>query len=59
MAAIEKEVPEHLTRKQAHGEAFWHDDCISFHTAEWWRALWERSNRVDLVVEPSRLLECI
>jgi SAM-dependent methyltransferase len=46
---IDKEVPEHLTRKQANGAPFWQDDCICFHTAEWWRALWERSNRVDMV----------
>lgn len=42
-------IPEHLTRKQSHGKQFWEDDCISFKTVEWWRALWERSNRVDVV----------
>jgi cyclopropane fatty-acyl-phospholipid synthase-like methyltransferase len=46
---IDKEIPEHLTRKQANGHAFWEDDLISFHTAHWWRSHWERSNRVDAV----------
>jgi SAM-dependent methyltransferase len=46
MQPIDREIPEHLTRKQANGHAFWADECISFHTAEWWRAHWERSNRV-------------
>ncbi len=49
MQAIDSKIPEHLTRKQANGHAFWADECISFHTAEWWRAHWERSNRVAAV----------
>jgi SAM-dependent methyltransferase len=43
-------VPEHLTRKQSHGAPFWEDDCNSFKTLAWWQALWERSNRVEVVV---------
>ncbi|RJP68693.1 MAG: methyltransferase domain-containing protein [Candidatus Abyssobacteria bacterium SURF_17] len=50
MQHIEKGVPEHLSRKQSNGHAFWEDECISFHTAQWWRALWERSNRVEVAV---------
>ena len=46
---IEKEIPEHLTRKQSNGHVFWTDDCICFKTAQWWRALWERSNLVDVI----------
>jgi SAM-dependent methyltransferase len=49
MQEFEGGIPEHLTRKQAHGSKFWEDDCISFKTVEWWRALWERSNCVDVI----------
>ena len=49
MQEYEGGIPEHLTRKQSHGSDFWEDDCISFKTVEWWHALWERSNRVEVV----------
>jgi SAM-dependent methyltransferase len=48
MREFEGGIPEHLTRKQSHGSSFWEDDCISFKTVEWWRGLWERSNRVEI-----------
>jgi ubiquinone/menaquinone biosynthesis C-methylase UbiE len=50
MQPIEKEIPKHLVEKQSNGHAFWEDECICFHTAQFWRALWERSNRVDVTV---------
>ncbi len=50
MQPIDKGIPQHLTQKQSNGHAFWEDECISFHTADWWRALWERSNRVNMIV---------
>jgi SAM-dependent methyltransferase len=43
-------IPEHLTKPQAHGAPFWEDECICFRTLPWWRALWERSNRVEIAV---------
>lgn len=50
MRSIEKDVPRHLTQKQSNGHSFWEDDCISFHTVQWWHALWERSNRVEVAL---------
>jgi len=47
---FEQGIPAHLTRPQSHGAPFWEDECICFHTASWWRALWERSNRVEVTV---------
>lgn len=44
----EGRVPEHLLAPQANGTAFWKDECLCFHTAAWWRDLWQRSGRVDL-----------
>ena len=43
-------VPEHLTRKQKSGGVFWQPDCWCFHTAVWWRYLWERMGLVDVEV---------
>jgi len=45
---IGKDIPPHLAQKQSNGHAFWEDGCICFHTADWWRAHWERSNLVDV-----------
>ena len=42
------QVPPHLRLPQSNGKVFWEDECSSFHTASWWRALWERSNRVNV-----------
>jgi cyclopropane fatty-acyl-phospholipid synthase-like methyltransferase len=41
------EVPEHLLRPQSHGQAFWADECRSFHSAEWWRRHWGRASCVE------------
>jgi SAM-dependent methyltransferase len=41
-------VPEHLSRKQASGGTFWGTDCWSWHTADWWRRLWERTGLVTV-----------
>jgi len=41
-------VPEHLTRRQKSGGIFWTEECWCFHTADWWRRLWERSSLVDV-----------
>lgn len=45
MRDVDGPIPEHLTRKQASGGVFWpqDSDCWSFHTARWWRRLWERT----------------
>ena len=48
MREFDKGVPEHLTRKQKSGGVFWAEDCWSFHTADWWRNLWDRSALVDV-----------
>jgi cyclopropane fatty-acyl-phospholipid synthase-like methyltransferase len=47
MRPFDGSVPEHLTRPQAHGKAFWEDDCWSFKTADWWRELWSRTSRFE------------
>jgi len=43
-------VPEHLSRRQSSGGVFWADDCWCFHTANWWRHLWGRTELVDVEV---------
>ena len=50
MQPLGGEIPQHLKAKQSNGHVFWQDDLISFQTATWWRELWERSNRVDVIV---------
>ena len=46
MRALNNAVPDHLTRSQTNGKAFWEDECWSFKTAEWWRKSWERHRKV-------------
>jgi SAM-dependent methyltransferase len=46
---LEGEVPPHLLEPQQNGKRFWEDDCVCFHTAEWWRALWSQSGKVEQV----------
>src|SRR4030043_662440 len=41
-------VPEHLTRPHQDRGVFWVDECWCFHTAAWWRNLWE--GKVGLLV---------
>jgi SAM-dependent methyltransferase len=43
-------VPEHLRAAQQNGKVFWEDECIVFHTADWWRQLYGRCSRVDVVL---------
>jgi SAM-dependent methyltransferase len=43
-------VPEHLTRRQKSGIALWQPECCCFHTAAWWKNLWERSGLVDVEI---------
>jgi len=50
MQPFEGGIPQHLTQKLSNGTVFWEDECICFLTREKWRALWERSNRVDVAV---------
>ncbi|RPI76707.1 MAG: methyltransferase domain-containing protein [Desulfobacteraceae bacterium] len=50
MRAFEQEIPEHLTRPQSNGAAFWEEDCSSFLTLEHWRSIWEQSQRVELLI---------
>ena len=46
---LEGEPPAHLTEPQQSGKVFWEDDCISFHTAEWWRSHFGRTRAVERV----------
>lgn len=46
MQPFADQVPEHLLRPQANGSVFWEDECVSFKTADWWRELWQSTNRV-------------
>jgi SAM-dependent methyltransferase len=49
MRDFEGEVPEHLTRVQPGGTAFWDpSECFSFHTADWWRRHWEQTGLVEI-----------
>lgn len=49
---LEGEPPEHLTTPQRNGKVFWEDECTSFKTAAWWRALWGRCGKVtDVAVD--------
>jgi len=48
MQPIDGPAPAHLTRKQASGGTFWVDDCWTFHTADWWRTLWDHTALVDV-----------
>ena len=42
-------VPEHLTRPAPDGSRFWEPaECFCFHTAPWWRTLWERTELVEI-----------
>ena len=50
MRDFEGGVPEHLARRQQSGGTFWGQDCWSFHTAAWWRHLWQRTGLVDVEV---------
>ena len=50
MRPIDGSPPKHLTEPQSNGAPFWEDECISFHTKEWWRNLWELSNKVDVLL---------
>ena len=50
------QIPEHLTRRQASGGVFWDPkECTCFHTTDWWKRHFERSQVVD--VEVARDLE--
>lgn len=48
MRPFEGPPPEHLTRPQANGSAFWAEDCWSIHTRDYWHNLWSRSSLVDV-----------
>ncbi len=50
MRPFDDSIPEHLTRAQTNGKPFWEDECVCFLTAPRWQGLWERSNRVEVVV---------
>ncbi len=41
--------PGYLTEPMRNGKVFWEDECIVFHTADWWRDLWTRSGRLKAV----------
>lgn len=42
-------LPPHLTAAQNNGKVFWEEGCWSFQTAECWRTLWQRSEKVEAV----------
>ena len=44
------QVPEHLTQPQKNGQVFWEEECWCFHTVDWWRNLWERTETLDIEV---------
>ena len=44
---IDAGVPAHLLQPQSNGKVFWEDECHSFKTADWWRALWNRCSKVE------------
>ena len=51
MQPIEGEIPAHLLAPQRNGVPFWEDDCVCFHTADWWRRHWStgcKRVRVDV-----------
>jgi SAM-dependent methyltransferase len=43
-------VPAHLTRPQSNGKVFWEPECCCFKSVAWWRSLWERSGKVNVLV---------
>jgi SAM-dependent methyltransferase len=45
------EVPEYLVRKQTDGSIFWvPDECLCFHTRDWWKKHWEKTGLVKIEV---------
>ena len=51
MRDFEGAVPEYMTRKQPSGSFFWQpSECFSFHTADWWRNHWAKTELVDIEV---------
>ena len=47
-ALPEGRVPPHLREPQSHGCPFWEDECVSFKTAEWWKALARECSRIEV-----------
>jgi len=48
---FENDVPEYFTRKQPSGSVFWQpSECFSFHTANWWRHHWTKTELVDVEI---------
>ena len=51
MREFEGEVPEHLMRPTPSGGRFWDPaECFSFHTVDWWRRHWAKTELVDVEV---------
>jgi cyclopropane fatty-acyl-phospholipid synthase-like methyltransferase len=42
-------VPDHLASPQSNGKVFWEEECKVFHTALWWRTLWQSCSRIELM----------
>jgi SAM-dependent methyltransferase len=40
--------PEHLLKAQANGRVFWEPDCFTFHSPDWWRRHWEKTDLADI-----------
>ncbi|MFH1812291.1 MAG: methyltransferase domain-containing protein [Pseudomonadota bacterium] len=49
MQEFGNEIPAHLTTPQSNGTAFWEDECVSFHTPQWWHAQVKRARCVDAI----------
>jgi hypothetical protein len=54
MREFEGQVAEYLTRTLPSGGRFWDPgECFSFHTAAWWRRLWEQTELVEVELADS------
>jgi SAM-dependent methyltransferase len=45
----DQKVPDHLAMPQSNGKVFWEDECQVFHTASWWRGVWQSCGRIELL----------
>ena len=41
-------IPPHLAHKE-NGHVFWEDECLTYHTLQWWRNHWHRTGEVDVL----------
>ena len=49
MREFEGGVPDHLTCRAPSGGRFWDPaECFSFHTLDWWRSHWAKTELVEI-----------